>query len=341
MHRSVPISYSSAGLPSQGLRHFLDWGSAELRWSNQAGTAVFREPNFSLERHADQAVLAIGTAAARFSGRVPPAVELYRPFSAGLPADLGVAGRAGLAVLTQLGWVEPWWQQWLRTRTLIWAIPTITTSVEQAWFQELAQTWGYRRVELVPQSLAASAFWTNGQLTDTPLWVMDIGAEKTELGVIQGGMVVIGQTVRFGGNDWVSAIQSAVATTQQVELSTEVAAQVLRTIGTLSSVASHQRDLTVMGRSLTTQLPVAVTIAAGVLQPYLTAAFQPLQTALDTFMATLPTLALTEVMQHGVALSGGGARLHGLDQWLQIQYQITCQQTKFPEQVVLKGLVQL
>lgn len=328
-------------LLSESSRHFLDWGSAEVRWSNRAGTAVFREPNYSLERRADQAVMAIGTAAARFVGRVPGAAELYRPFSAGLPADLSVAGRAGLAVLTQVGWIEPWWQQWLHTRTLIWAVPTMTTSVERAWFQELAQIWGYRRVELVPQSLAASAFWTNGQLTHTPLWVMDVGAEKTELGVIQSGTVVVGQTVRFGASDLVSAVQTATMTTQQIELSLEVATQVLRTIGTLSTSANHQRDVTVMGRSLTTQLPVAATIQAGVLQPYLIAALQPLQTALNTFMATLPTLALSEVMQHGVALSGGGARLQGLDQWLQTQYQIICQQTKSPEQVTLKGLVQL
>jgi rod shape-determining protein MreB len=328
-------------LVSAGSHHFLDWGSAEVRWSNQAGTAVFREPNYSLERRSDQAVLAVGTAAARFVGRVPEAAEVYRPFSAGLPADLGVAGRAGLAVLTQLGWIESWWQQWFRTKTLVWAVPTITTAVERAWFQELAQVWGYRQVKLVPQSLAASTFWTNGQLTDTPLWVMDLGAEKTELGVIQSGMVVVGQTVRFGTSQLVAAIQTASMATQQIELSSEVAVQVLRTIGTLSPAASSQKDLTVMGRSLMTQLPVAVTIRAEVLQPYLITALQPLKTALDAFMATLPTLALTEVMHHGVALSGGGARLQGLDQWLKTQYQITCQQTKAPELVTLKGLVQL
>jgi rod shape-determining protein MreB len=318
-------------------RHFLDWGSSEIRWTTGGKTITFQEPNYSLERQADQTVLAVGAAASKYFGRTPPTAKLFQPFWAGVPADLGVAERAGQAILTHLGENAHNLQQWWQGRELIWAVPTSLSSVEKNWLEQLSHAWGYRKLHCVPQPVAATNFWTQGKVTQSPFWLLDLGASKTEIAVVQGNTILAGQTIRFGMASLLSVITQFVTATQNVKISEAAATQILTTLGT---VASDPADLSlaIMGRSLLTQLPTTINLQAAELQPALEQALEPLQVQLQTFFGSLSADLLTGLTEQGLTVCGGGSRLTGLKNWLKTTLHISATLAKNPEIIVIDGL---
>jgi rod shape-determining protein MreB len=143
--------------------------------------------------------------------------------------------------------------------------------------------------------------------------VVDIGGGTTEVAVISLGGIVTSQSIRIGGDEMDQALITFGKKEHSLMLGERTAEEIKVALGSAfpSPEESHAE---IRGRDLVTGLPKTVVISASEVRRALD---DPLNLIIDAVKSTLdkcpPELA-GDVMDRGIALTGGGALLQGLDQ---------------------------
>jgi rod shape-determining protein MreB and related proteins len=145
--------------------------------------------------------------------------------------------------------------------------------------------------------------------------VVDVGGGTTEVAVISLGGIVASDSIRVGGDEMDQAIIALVKKEHSLMLGERTAEEIKMAIG--SACPSPQEPYAeIRGRDLVSGLPKTAVISAGDVRR---AIADPVGAVVDAVTATLdkcpPELA-GDVMDRGIALTGGGALLRGLDERL-------------------------
>jgi rod shape-determining protein MreB len=195
------------------------------------------------------------------------------------------------------------------------AVPSGITGVEQSAVKEAGRQAGARRVYIIEEPMAAAI--GAGMPVDEPAgnMVVDIGGGTTEVAVISLGGVVSSQSIRVAGDEMDQAIITFVKKEYALMLGERTAEGIKMALGSAFPSAGEPRA-EIRGRDLVSGLPKTVVICAEEIRR---AIGEPVSLIVDTVKATLdkcpPELA-GDVMDRGIALTGGGALLRGIDQRL-------------------------
>jgi Actin-like ATPase involved in cell morphogenesis len=156
-----------------------------------------------------------------------------------------------------------------------------------------------------------------GLPVETPVgsMVIDIGGGTTDIAVIALGGIVCDASIRTGGDELDQAIVQFMRKTFSLLIGEPTAERIKIQLG--SAVPSlTEEGMDVKGRDLVSGLPKTVRIdAAGVrdaIQEPITRIVNAVRRALEM---TPPELA-SDILEHGIVLTGGGALIRGLDQLL-------------------------
>jgi len=145
--------------------------------------------------------------------------------------------------------------------------------------------------------------------------VVDVGGGTTEVAVISLGGIVASESIRVGGDEMDQAIIAFVKKEHSLLLGERTAEQIKMAVGS-ACPSPEEPHLEIRGRDLVSGLPKTVVISAGEVRH---AIADPVGAVVDIVKTTLdkcpPELA-GDVMDRGIALTGGGALLRGLDQRL-------------------------
>jgi rod shape-determining protein MreB and related proteins len=148
-----------------------------------------------------------------------------------------------------------------------------------------------------------------------PRLVVDVGGGTTEVAVIALGGIVASDSVRVGGDEMDTAIIAFVKKEHSLMLGERTAEEIKMAIGS-ACPSPEEPHIEIRGRDLVSGLPKTIVISGGEVRH---AIAEPVSAVVDIVKTTLdkcpPELA-GDVMDRGVALTGGGALLRGLDQRL-------------------------
>ena len=143
--------------------------------------------------------------------------------------------------------------------------------------------------------------------------VVDIGGGTTEVAVISLGGVVTSQSIRIGGDELDEAIITFGKKEYSLMLGERTAEEIKLALGS-AFPSADEPYAEIRGRDLVSGLPKTVVISAAEVRR---AIEEPVNLIVDAIRSTLdkcpPELA-GDVMDRGIALTGGGALLRGLDQ---------------------------
>jgi rod shape-determining protein MreB and related proteins len=148
--------------------------------------------------------------------------------------------------------------------------------------------------------------------------VVDIGGGTTEVAVISLGGIVTSQSIRIGGDELDQAIITFGKKEHSLMLGERTAEEIKLALGS-AFPAKDEPHAEIRGRDLVSGLPKTVLISAAEIRG---ATDEPITLIIDAVKSTLdkcpPELA-GDVMDRGIALTGialtgGGALLRGLDQ---------------------------
>jgi rod shape-determining protein MreB len=240
-------------------------------------------------------------------GRTPGNIVAVRPLKDGVIADFDVTER-----------MLRYFIQKVHRRThlakprLVVAVPSGITGVEQSAVKEAGHQAGARRVYIIEEPMAAAIGAGLPIHEPTGNMVVDIGGGTTEVAVISLGGIVTSQSIRVGGDELDQAIITFGKKEYSLMLGERTAEEIKMALGS-AFPAEDEPHAEIRGRDLVSGLPKTVVISSAEVRK---AIEEPVNLIVDAVKNTLdkcpPELA-GDVMDRGIALTGGGALLRGLE----------------------------
>lgn len=268
---------------------------------------VLEEPTVAVIVVAEQKMVEWGKAAQDMEGRVPETLEVTRPMINGVIADYEITEFLLNAVLKQVG--RP--LRFFGPSVMI-TVPYGVTSVESRAVHEAALQAGGREVYLIQQPLAAALGVDLPIGTPSGNMIICLGGGATQAAVLAMYGIVTAETMRRGGAALDDAIVSYVRRKYGLIIGPLTAEQVKIKIGAAVQ-QDEEKTMEIQGQDQVNGLPRPLTLTTG---EVVEAMHNPLMDIIETARHVLektPPELVSDIIDRGVALTGGGALLRGMD----------------------------
>ena len=287
----------------------VDLGTMFIRVAD-GGRVILQEPTVAAIVIEEQKMVAWGQEAQDMMGRVPDTLEITRPLFNGVVADYEVTEYMLEAVLRRVGGPV----RIFRPRIMI-TVPYGVTSVESRAVHEAALQAGSREAYLIQQPLAASIGVDLPISTPSGNMIICLGGGATQAGVIAMYGIVAAETLRAGGMALDEAIVSYVRKKFGLIIGALTAEQVKIRIGA-AVPQDEEQSIDIQGQDQVTGLPRPITLTT---DEVVEALQEPLSDIVEVARRVLektPPELVSDIIDRGVAVTGGGALLRGIDRLL-------------------------
>jgi rod shape-determining protein MreB len=288
----------------------VDLGTANTLVYVRGRGIVLNEPSVVAINTNTGKIVAVGIEAKRMIGRTPGNIVAVRPLKDGVIADFDVTERM-LRYFIQKVHKR---RHFAKPRIVV-AVPSGITGVEQRAVKEAGYQAGARRVYIIEEPMAAAIGAGLPVHEPTGNMVVDIGGGTTEVAIISLGGIVTSQSVRVGGDELDQAIITYSKKEYSLMLGERTAEEIKMAIGSAYPF-SDEPHAEIRGRDLVSGLPKTIIISA---EEVRRAIEEPVNSIVDAVKTTLdkcPPELSGDIMDRGVALTGGGALLKNLDERL-------------------------
>jgi rod shape-determining protein MreB len=309
----------------------VDLGTANTLVFVKGEGVVLNEPSVAAIDHAGN-ILGIGLEAKRMLGRTPEGVLAVRPMKDGVIADFHVAEKMLRHFLRMV--ID---RTILRVKpTVIVCVPSGITEVERRAVRDSAQSAGVKRLFMCSEPMAAAI--GVGLPVETPIgsMVIDIGGGTTNIAVIALSGIVCDASIRTGGDELDQAIVQFMRKTYSLLIGEPTAERIKIGLGSAVTL-EREGEMDVKGRDLVSGLPKTIRIdSRGVreaMQEPVTHIVNAVRRALEM---TPPELA-SDVLEHGIMLTGGSSLIRGLDARLMAETGLPVRMDEDPLTSVVRG----
>jgi rod shape-determining protein MreB len=285
----------------------VDLGTANTLVYVRGRGIVLNEPSVVALNTNNGQVVAVGVEAKRMIGRTPGNIVAVRPLKDGVIADFDVTERMLRYFIQKVH---------RRTRMakprIVVAVPSGITGVEQSAVKEAGHQAGARKVYIIEEPMAAGIGAGLPVNEPTGNMVVDIGGGTTEVAVISLGGIVTSQSIRIGGDELDQAIITFGKKEHSLMLGERTAEEIKLALGS-AFPSKDEPQAEIRGRDLVSGLPKTVLITAAEVRQAIEEPVNLIIDAVKTSLDKCPPELAGDVMDRGIALTGGGALLRGLD----------------------------
>jgi len=310
----------------------VDLGTANTLVLVKGEGVVLNEPSVAAVDQASGEIMGIGLEAKRMLGRTPEGILAVRPMKDGVIANFEVAENMLRHFLRAV--LD---RRILRVKpTVIVCVPSGITEVERRAVRDSAQSAGVKRLLMVAEPMAAAI--GVGLPVDTPTgnMVVDIGGGTTNVAVIALSGIVCDASIRTGGDELDQAIVQFMRKNYSLLIGEPTAETVKIAIGSAAPL-DPEVEMEVKGRDLISGLPKTVRVdSAGIRDAIQEPISQIVNAVRRALEATPPELA-SDILDHGITLTGGGALIRGLDRLLSEETGLTVRRDAEPLTCVVRG----
>lgn len=268
---------------------------------------LLEEPTAAVIVVEEQKMVAWGKDALDMMGRVPESLEVTRPLVNGVVADYEVTENILEALLRRMGGTF----RFFKPRVMI-TVPYGVTSVESRAVHEAVLQAGSREAYLIQQPLAAALGVELPIGTPSGNMLVCLGAGATQAAVMAMYGIVAAETLRAGGISLDEAIIAYVRKKYGLIIGQVTAEQVKIRIGA-AVPQEEEQALEIQGQDQVSGLPRPATLTTGEIVEALA---EPLGNIIETVRRVLektPPELVSDIIDRGIALTGGGALLRGID----------------------------
>ena len=255
-------------------------------------------------------ILAVGTEAKQMFGRTPGTISAVRPLRDGVIADFEVAEEMIKYFIRKVHRKNP-----LAAPLIIICVPSCATQVERRAIQEAADAAGARKVYIVEESTAAAI--GAGLPVEKPIgsMVLDIGGGTTEVAVLSLGWIVYSNAVRTAGDQMDLDIIEYVRKNKNLLIGENMAEDIKKRIGNAISPKDKANELTmkIKGRDLLSGTPRETVITESQVASALAQTVNKIVNTVHQALEETPPELSADIADLGIAMTGGGSLLRGLD----------------------------
>jgi rod shape-determining protein MreB len=287
----------------------IDLGTVNVLVHDQGRGVVLQEPSVVAisEDGNKTTIVEVGRAAKEMYGRTPERIEVMRPLRDGVIADYFVTqGMLEYFISKVAGRFR------LRKPVVMISVPYGVTSVERRAVREAALAAGAREVHLIPEPLAAAIGAGLPIGTPTGNMIVDMGGGSTEAAVVSMNGIVCAESVRVGGVHLDEAIIAYIRRKYNLAVGEPTAEAIKIKVGAAIELA-EPLEMQVQGRDQVAGLPKTITIHTGEVVEAITEPLSAIINVIRAVLAKTPPELSSDIIDRGMALSGGGALLREID----------------------------
>ncbi len=292
---------------------------------------LYQEPTVVAMVIEELKIVERGQAARDMFGRVPETMEVVRPLRHGVIAEYEITERMLWSLVKDMRGPLS-----LFPPRLMITVPYGVTSVESRAVHEAGLGAGAREVFIIPQPLAAAIGVDLPIGTPSGNMIICLGGGTVQVAVMAMNGVVTAETARTGG---IKLDESIIAYTRKkygVIIGQPTAEQLKIRIGAALSL-DQPLMMEVQGQDQVTGLPRPVNLNT---DDIVDALQDPLNDVVNTVKRVLektPPELISDIIDRGVALCGGGALLRAVDKYLTKALGIPAYQVDNPNSCTAEG----
>lgn len=312
----------------------IDLGTCNMKIYCKATGKILNEKNTIALVNKDQ-IYAYGDSAYAMYEKAPEDIQVTFPVNGGVIADLN-----NLQNMLQI-YLEKNVKGKLRGAEYIVAVPTNITKVEKKAFSDI-----FYKSKLKPKSVLlcekpiADAVGFGLDVSEpTGIMIVDIGADTTEISVISLGGLVLSDLLHYGGNKIDESIITYVKRKYNLVIGQKTAQAMKERLG--SGVPGKTETMGVVGRDVVSGLPVEIEMSAAVVYEAIKDHLGTICNAIKMILEKTPPELAKDIVHSGIYITGGGSKIHDLDQLFKEVTGIEINTCENPEECVVRGLIKI
>jgi len=310
----------------------IDLGTANTLVYVRNRGIVIRESSVVAVNQKTGQVVAVGSQAKAMLGRTPEHIVAVKPLVEGVVSDFEVTEEM-LGYL--IGKAQQGSRKFFGPRMVI-GVPSGITNVEVRAVQDAAKNAGAREVYIIEEPMAAAVGIRLPVHDPVGTMVIDIGGGTTDIAVISLGGIVCSKNVRVAGDTLNNDIAGYIRIEFKILIGEKTAEELKIAVGSLIE-GEEPLEATIRGRDLVTGLPREVVITDADIREAISQSIDHLIDSIREVLETTPPEVLSDVMQRGVYLVGGGALIRGLPEILADMLKIPVHVADDPLTAVVRG----
>lgn len=314
----------------------IDLGTASTIIAVKGRGVVLDEPSLVAINEMSEEIVAFGQEAADMTGRESRDVIVKAPLIGGVVADFERTKKmlAHFVKKAKTGGSNISLQA-------VMSLVSDVTHVEQRALFNAAEDARIGKVFMMEEGLAA-AFGAGVSPTDKRATaIVDIGAGTTNIAIIAKGSVVHSTSERYGSN----AINESVATHLRRHRGLQVGEETTEMLKTQFASTFLPEDISksieIRGRDVQTGSPGAVEITSGEIYPIVEGIVRRIALRVKDTLTELRPEVAADIYDRGVILTGGGALLEGIDQYMRSFINLPVSIADEPRYATVNGLIKM
>ncbi len=310
----------------------MDLGTSKVSIYMRDKGIVINQPSVVAYEVKSKKIIAVGSKAKKMIGKTDESIVVERPIQKGVISQYSLAERMIRAFVKNA----------LRKRRIFGrpnicvTIPMNISEVERNAVLDAVEKLGARGRQLLVTPVAAAIGSGVDVMEASGHMVVDIGGGTTEIAIISAGDVAIGESLKFGGDDFTEELSRYVRRKYNVLLGDLSAEDAKIEVG---SVLPRKNDITyeVKGRNLMNGLPTRVELSANeTVEAFSELANRIADKVLQIIDKADPEL-VSDVTEEGILLSGGGSLIYGMEKLLAERTGLRISPSNEPLNVIAAG----
>ncbi len=286
----------------------IDLGTANTLVYVRGQGIVINEPSVVAINKKTREILAIGQEAMRMVGRTPAHIVAIKPLVDGVVSDFEITQEMLRYFISKVHR-----RRFLLARPrMVVGIPNGVTEVERRAVEEAAINAGARDVFLIEEPVAAAIGARLPIQEPGGSFIVDIGGGTTEVAVISLGGVVASRSLRVAGDEMNQDIINFARDQFNMLIGEKTAEDIKINIGT-ALPEEKKRFFKMRGRDLVLGLPREIVIESGPVSQAIQKSVNSIVSAIKATLEETPPELMSDILDRGIVLAGGGALLTGLD----------------------------
>lgn len=314
----------------------IDLGTASTIIAVKGRGVVLDEPSLVAINEQKNEIIAYGSEAAEMRGREGRDLVVVAPLSGGVVGDfertkkmlahfVKKAKTGGSSISVQA----------------VMSMTSDVTHVEQRALFNAAEDAHIGKVFMMEEGLAA-AFGAGVLPTDKRASaIVDIGAGTTNIAIVAKGSIVHSTSDRLGSNEINENLATHLRRNRGLQVGIETTELLKTTFSSTFLPDDISKSITVRGRDVQTGSPGAVEITSGEVYPIVESVVRRIALRVKDTLTELRPEVAADIYDRGVILTGGGALLEGIDQYMRGFLNLPITIPEEPRYATVNGLVKM
>jgi rod shape-determining protein MreB len=310
----------------------IDLGTANTLVYMRGKGVILNEPSVVAVNQKTGQVVAVGVEAKNMLGRTPPHIVAVRPVVDGVISDFEVTEEMIHYLLNKAGQVSN--KIW-GPRVVI-GVPSGITNVETRAVRDATRNAGASEVHIVEEPMVAAIGMHLPIFDAAGSMVIDVGGGTADIAVISLGGVVSSKNVRIAGDKLNNDIISYIRSEFKIIIGEKTAESIKISVTSLTS-DSEPLETAARGRDIITGLPKEVVVTDSDVREAISRSIEKLVIATKEVLEVTPPEIISDVMNRGIHLAGGGALMKGFAKVLEEEVKIPVYIADDPLTCVVRG----